>query len=311
MEKFVIAFGGNALLRNGDVPSFQSQYERAVEAFNGIWEILEENSVVITHGNGPQVGNILLQNENSKGVIPPMPLHACGSMSMGLIGHIMSLAYDNVRLQRGFSKEPIVIITRTLVSEDDPAFSNPSKPIGPFYTKQEADTLMNDLKWSMKEDSGRGWRRLVPSPAPMDIMERNSIIRLLADGFQPIAVGGGGIPVIRQRGKLVGVEAVIDKDLASSLLASIIDAHSFMILTDVPFAYTNYGTKDQEKIGRIKFDELQELYNKGFFASGSMGPKIKAAIEFVRKGGQRSIITSIENSRKASMEQTGTIVLPQ
>ncbi|WP_393971487.1 carbamate kinase [Oxyplasma meridianum] len=310
MEKFVIAFGGNALLRNGDVPSFQSQYERAVEAFNGIWEILEDNSVVITHGNGPQVGNILLQNENSKNIVPSMPLHACGSMSMGLIGHIMSLAYDSVRLQQGYSKEPVVIITRTVVSDDDPAFSNPSKPIGPFYKKQEADSLMNDLKWSMKEDSGRGWRRLVPSPAPMDIMERNSIIRLLADGFQPIAVGGGGIPVVRRNGKFVGVDAVIDKDLASSLLASIIDAHSFMILTDVPFAYTNYGSKDQEKIGRIKLDEIQDLYSRGFFASGSMGPKIKAAMEFVRKGGKRSIITSIENSRKASMEQTGTIVLP-
>ncbi len=310
MEKIVIALGGNALLRNGDVPSFQSQYERAVEAFNGIWEIIEDNSVVITHGNGPQVGNILLQNENSKGLTPTMPLHACGAMSIGLIGHILSLAYDNVRLQRGYSKEPVVIVTRTLVSEDDPAFTNPSKPIGPFYTKQEADNLINDLKWSMKEDSGRGWRRLVPSPTPMDIMERNSIMRLLADGFQPIAMGGGGIPIVRRNGKFMGVEAVIDKDLASSLLASIIDAHSFMILTDVPFAYTNYGTMDQEKIGRIKIDELQELYKKGFFASGSMGPKIKAAMEFVRKGGKRSIITSIENSRKASMEQTGTIILP-
>ena len=311
MEKFVIAFGGNALLRNGDVPSFETQYSRSVEAFNGIWEILEENRVVITHGNGPQVGNILLQNEFSKGTTPPMPLHSCGAMSMGLIGHIMSLAYDNVRLQRGFSREPIVIITRTLVSEEDPAFLNPSKPIGPFYTKQEADAFIHDLNWSMKEDSGRGWRRLVPSPHPMDIMERNSIIRLLADGFQPIAVGGGGIPIVRRKGKFVGVDAVIDKDLASSLLATIIEADRFMILTDVPYAYTNYGTRDQEKIGKISLDEIQELYERGYFASGSMGPKIKAAIDFVRKGGKKSIITSIENSAEATRDQSGTIIVPQ
>ncbi|MHB1471047.1 MAG: carbamate kinase [Thermoplasmataceae archaeon] len=310
MEKLVIAFGGNALLRNGDVPSFESQYSRSVDAFNGIWEILEDNMVVITHGNGPQVGNILLQNEFSRSITPSMPLHGCGAMSMGFIGHIMSLAYDNVRLQRGFSREPIVIITRTLVSEDDPAFLNPSKPIGPFYTKQEADTFVQDRNWSMKEDSGRGWRRLVPSPAPMDIMERNSIIRLLADGFQPIAVGGGGIPIVRRKGKFIGVDAVIDKDLASSLLATIIEADRFMILTDVPYAYTHYGTKDQEKIGKISLDELQRLYDMGYFASGSMGPKIKAAMEFVRKGGKKSIITSIENSGKAFHGHSGTIIAP-
>lgn len=308
MDRIVIALGGNALLQKDDVASFETQVSRAMEAFRSLSTIISEYKAVITHGNGPQVGNILLQNEHAKEVAYPMPLHACGSMSQGLIGEALSLAYDRVKFEEGLSKEITVLLTRTVVSEDDPAFKNPSKPIGPFYTKDQADSLMSANKWSMKEDSGRGWRRIVASPMPVEIVEKRTILHLLSDGFLPVGVGGGGIPVFKKNGYYEGAEAVIDKDLASAALATSIEAGSLLILTDVENAYLNFGKEDQKAIKEVSYSEMKEYYESGYFASGSMGPKIKAALNFIEKGGMTASITSLPNAYKAIKEDFGTVI---
>ena len=308
MDRIVIALGGNALLQKSDIASFETQVGRAIEAFRSLSSAISENQVVITHGNGPQVGNILLQNEHSKEVAHPMPLHACGSMSQGLIGEVLSMAYDRVKYEQGLSKEISVIMTRTVVREDDPAFSNPSKPIGPFYTKEQAESLMKTDSWAMKEDSGRGWRRLVASPQPVEIVERGTLLHLLSDGFLPVGVGGGGIPVFRKNGFYEGAEAVIDKDLASSALATSIEAEKLLILTDVENAYINFGKEDQKAIHDVSYPEMKDYYDSGYFASGSMGPKIRAALNFIEKGGRTAAITSLPNASKAIKENFGTII---
>ena len=219
MERILIAFGGNALLRNGDDSSYEMQLRRATEAMEKIWKVVLDNEVIITHGNGPQVGNILLQNEHSRDITHPMPLHACGSMSQGLIGEILITAYDEMKSRYGVSKDAAVIFTRTVVNEDDEAFHNPSKPIGPYYSSEDAGKYMKESGWVMKEEPGKGFRRVVPSPYPVDIAERSAIFSMLASGYLPICVGGGGIPVIKTVSGYRGVDAVIDKDLASSLMA--------------------------------------------------------------------------------------------
>src|SRR5579875_42885 len=261
MQRILIAFGGNALLRSGDDATYETQFRRARAAFQKLSGIIQNNEVIISHGNGPQVGNILLQNEAARETVKPMPLHGCGAMSQGIIGEILVNAYDSVRLAEGISKEAATVITRTLVSENDPAFGNPTKPIGPYYTKQEADKFTRVNGWKMREEKGKGFRRLVPSPQPVDILERGAIFSLLNDGFMPIASGGGGIPVARSPNGYVGVDAVIDKDLASSLLAGIMEADRFIILTDVENAILNFGTESARPIGRISVSDLEKYYN--------------------------------------------------
>lgn len=308
MDRIVIALGGNALLQKNDVPSFQTQLIRATEAFRNIAEIITEDQVVITHGNGPQVGNIALQNEYAKEYAYPMPLDVCGAMSQGLIGEALSLAYGRVKYDLGLSKEMSVVVTRTIVDENDVAFINPSKPVGPYYSKEEAERLTKEKGWVIKEDSGKGWRRLVASPDPIEIVEKPSILSLLNDGFLPVGVGGGGIPVFKKNGYFVGAEAVIDKDLASSQLASSIESKRLIILTDVSNAFINFGKKDQKAIGEITYSELEELYNLGMFGKGSMDPKIKGALRFLKKGGEVANITSLSNAKNALESKSGTVV---
>ena len=278
MKKILIAFGGNALLRNGDDSTFDSQLNRATEAFERISDIILENNVIITHGNGPQVGNILLQNESSRKVTKSMPLHACGAMSQGLIGEILAEAYDSVKLKKGILKEASVIMTRTVVDKDDFAFLNPTKPIGPYYDRETADDLMKTRKWQMKEEGSKGYTRLVPSPVPKDIVERAAIFNCLNDGFMPICTGGGGIPVVKSERGYMGVDAVIDKDLASSLLARILEVDKFVILTDVKGVYRNYGSPEEEFIPDISAFDLEKDLQSGIFPKGSMGPKTLAAL---------------------------------
>lgn len=308
MERIVIAFGGNALLRKGDSGDFETQSRRAYEAFSSLGSTLAEYEAVISHGNGPQVGNILLQNEFSRNVTSPMPLYSCGAMSQGLIGLALSFAYEKAKYEFGLSRDISVLMTRTLVDEDDPSFKNPSKPIGPFYTEEEATKSIREKKWVMKEDSGRGWRRLVPSPDPKEILERKQVLSLLSDGFLPVCSGGGGIPVVKSNGFYMGVEAVIDKDLASSVLATSISAGRLMILTDVENAYLSYGKPDQEAIGRVSLSQIMDYYDKGAFAKGSMEPKIMAAIRFVKSGGKEAIITSLGTTKAALAGKSGTII---
>lgn len=306
--KVLIAFGGNALLRNGDDSTFDSQLKRATEAFERISDVILDNGVIITHGNGPQVGNILLQNEASYKVAKPMPLHACGAMSQGLIGEILAEAYNSVKLRHGIMKEASVILTRTVVDQEDPAFLNPTKPIGPYYPKETAEELMKTRKWQMKEEGGKGYRRLVPSPAPKDIVERSAIFNCLNDGFMPICAGGGGIPVVKSQRGYMGVDAVIDKDLASSLLARILEVDRFVILTDVSGVYRNFGQQNEELISKIKASELEKELDAGIFPKGSMGPKVRAALDFARMTGKPAHIGSLDEAGKVVEGKAGTII---
>lgn len=308
MQKILIAFGGNALLRNGDDSSFTSQLKRAKEAFGKISETLLEHNVIITHGNGPQVGNILLQNESSASVVHPMPLHSCGAMSQGLIGEMLLSAYDAVKYQMGIMKEASVIITRTVVDPDDPAFENPTKPIGPYYGEDDAKRLSARRNWKMKEEPSKGFRRLVPSPMPKDIVERTAIFNCLNDGLIPICAGGGGIPVIKTESGYEGVEAVIDKDFASALLAAILEVDRFVILTDVDGVYRNFGKPGQELIGRIKGSDLEREFSADGFPVGSMGPKVRAAIDFVKRSGKEASIGSLDNAGKVIRGEDGTVI---
>ncbi len=308
MERILIAFGGNALLRNGDDSSYEMQLRRATEAMEKIWKVILGNEVIITHGNGPQVGNILLQNERSRDITHPMPLHACGSMSQGLIGEILITAYDEMKTRYGVSKDAAVIFTRTVVNEDDEAFHNPSKPIGPYYSSDDAKKYMKESGWLMKEEPGKGFRRVVPSPYPVDIAERSAIFSMLTSGYLPICVGGGGIPVIKTVSGYRGVDAVIDKDLASSLMANILEAHKFVILTDVDGVYLRYGKPDREKLARISAGDLRKLYTQGSFPGGSIGPKVRAALEFVERNHGISIIGSLDDASNVIAGKSGTVV---
>ncbi len=310
MERIVIAFGGNALLRSGDKATYEIQLKRATDAFDRLTRVIENNEVVISHGNGPQVGGILLQNEASKNITPSLPLHACGAMSQGLIGEILLNAFDSVRTRNGIEKSASVIVTRTLVDKDDQAFKNPTKPIGPFYKKEEAEELARINGWKVKEEKGKGYRRLVASPQPIDIIEKPAIVSLLKSGILPIASGGGGIPVFRTEGGFEGADAVIDKDLASSFLASTLRAQRFVILTDVENVILDFGTSSERKLGNLKVGELEKYYNEGHFPSGSMGPKVRAVIEFVKKTGGNASIGSLDYAESVVNGESGTKVMP-
>ncbi|MGC8609353.1 MAG: carbamate kinase, partial [Thermoplasmata archaeon] len=294
MERMVIALGGNALLRNGEKRNYAVQYSHAIEAFENIYDIIAMNQVVITHGNGPQVGDILLSHEKS-GI--PASLHECGAMSEGFIGEILTNAYEKVRIEKGISKEMLTVITRTIVDKDDPAFKNPTKPIGKYYDDQSAEDMKKN-GWVMKKTKD-GWRRVVPSPDPKDIVEIDGIRTLMMSGYVPLAAGGGGIPVIKNGNMLMGVDAVIDKDLASSLLARNISADTFVILTDVDHVYLNYGKPNEKKLENVSVKDMIEYEKEGQFAEGSMGPKVRATINFLSGGGKKAIITSLERAREA------------
>ncbi len=308
MEKILIAFGGNALLRNGDAGTFDSQLARAREAFAKISPIISDNNVIITHGNGPQVGNILLQNEIASSQVTPLPLHSCGSMSQGLIGEILLTAYDSVKHESGIMKEGTSIITRTVVDPEDPAFKNPTKPIGPYYDQEVSLKLQKEKGWTMRLEEGKGYRRVVPSPKPKDILERNVVFNVLNDGFLPICTGGGGFPVVQTPDGFRGVDAVIDKDLASSLLAAILEVDKFIILTDVEGVYRNFGTDRQELINSVSVGEMEMEFAEDRFPKGSMGPKVTAAMEFARKSGKKAIIGSLDHAGKVINEESGTLI---
>ncbi len=310
METLVLAVGGNALLRPGDKGTAEEQITRARQTAEAIYPIFEKFKVVVTHGNGPQVGAILLQNETSKNVVPPMPLDVCGAMSQGEIGYFLTRGFYDVFEEQGIDKKISVILTRVLVDENDPAFKNPTKPIGPFYTREEAKKLAEEKGWVVVEDSGRGWRRVVPSPDPKEVLEKDIIKMVIESGNVAIAVGGGGIPVIRKNGRIVGVEGVIDKDLASATLGKNINADKMFILTSVEQVYLNFGQPDQQALGEISADEAERYLNEGHFRKGSMYPKVLAAIRFVRRGGKEVLITSPEAVTRALDGETGTWIVP-
>jgi carbamate kinase len=263
----------------------------------------------VTHGNGPQVGNILIQNEEAGRLVPAMPLDVCGAESQGQIGYMIQQLLHNRLRGLGIDKPVVTLVTQVVVDPDDPAFKKPTKPVGPFYSKEQAEQLAPAKGWVMKEAGAKGWRRVVPSPQPKAIWERDSVRALIASGAIVIASGGGGIPVREDQGRLSGIEAVIDKDLAGERLAHDVGADILIILTDVEQAALNYGTPDQVNLSRLTAAEVERYAREGHFKAGSMGPKIEAARRFVAGGGERAIITSLHRAVEALAGTAGTTVV--
>jgi carbamate kinase len=306
----VVALGGNAIAQPGDTgPEAQRQaVEQAMRQVAGV--IAAGRDVVLTYGNGPQVGNLLIKNELARDVVPPVPLDWCVAQTQATLAYLITTALERELAERGIARLVTPVLTRVLVAADDPAWRHPTKPIGPYVTAAQArERIARGESW---EDRGeRGWRRVVPSPEPREILDRRMIGHLLADGAIVVAAGGGGIPMVRSNGRLEGVEAVIDKDLSGALLADTIEAEALVIATDVEAAAVRFGTPEQEELGHVSSEELRSYADAGEFASGSMGPKVQAALRFVEHGGQRAAITSLERLAEAVEGRAGTIVEAQ
>ena len=306
----VVAVGGNSLIKDPKRVTMQDQYNAGAESIHHIVDMIEQGwNVVITHGNGPQVGHVLRRSEIAAGQVHEVPLDYCGADTQGSIGYMFNRALVNEFKKRGMNRNSVAVVTQTIVDSNDPAFQNPTKPIGSFMTEEEAKRRAQEDGWVVVEDAGRGWRRVVASPMPVEIVELPEVKCLIEGGFVVITVGGGGIPVIEKDGKLVGTPAVIDKDFASMLLALNIEAELFVILTGVEKVVLNYGKPDQKNIDRMNIAEARKYYEEGQFPAGSMGPKILAAIDFLEKGGQEVLITSIEKIVEAFNGKTGTRIV--
>ncbi len=308
-QRVVIALGGNALQQNGEVTA-EAQKSVATKIGKTIAKLSQKYEVIIAHGNGPQVGNILIHEESAATpAAPAMPLETAVAMSQGQIGYWLSQAIDNAFLKEKRRKKVATIVTQVVVDRNDPAFKHPSKPIGQFYTAKEALKLAKTKGWEMREDAGRGYRRVVPSPKPIDIVEKKSITTLVESGAIVIAVGGGGIPVVRTKilKTLKGVDAVIDKDLAAEKLAEFVNADIFVSVTAVPNAYINYGQPDQISLGLLSVKEVEKYIAEGHFGAGSMLPKMEAIAMFAKKH-RLGIIASPDNLERALDRRAGTIV---
>ena len=308
-DKVLIALGGNAILQPKQEATYENQYENVRQSTEIISRIVNNgHNVIITHGNGPQVGNILRQNEEAKDVVPPFPLDVCSAESQGFIGYMIDQTLKNELNKLGLVRNVVSMLTQTQVSKDDPAFQNPEKPIGVFYSEEEAKQLAEEKGWDVAEDAGRGWRRVVPSPKPLSILGSDVIKSLTDNDAIVIAAGGGGIPVIKtEAGSIEGIEAVIDKDSSAFKLAIEAEADVFMILTDVQNVYVNYGKPDQKALGAISLEEANKYVAEGQFSAGSMGPKMAAAIDFAERGG-KAIICSLDQADLAMEGKAGTSV---
>lgn len=307
----VIAFGGNAILPNKQKGLQREQMHNAKKAASLMIHIVKKGyDLIIVHGNGPQVGNLLIQMEEAVNKIPPFTLEVCDAMTEGSMGFMLEQAIINELRKNSVDKEVATLITQVVVDRNDPAFDNPTKPVGPFYSQYRAQMLMREKKWSMTEDAGRGFRKVVPSPIPIDVVPKRVLHDLVHSGKIVIAAGGGGIPVIiNGRGLFQGVEAVIDKDYASSLIAREIDADLFIILTNVNRVSLNFGQPDETPISVMTVEEAKNHYAGGQFPPGSMGPKIKAAIEYIQGGGKEVIITSASHLKAALINRSGTKII--
>lgn len=311
MKKLVIALGGNALQEAGKPATAQAQLEVVEKTSEYIADIAERGyEVIVAHGNGPQVGRIVIQNEVASASTPAMPFDVCGAMSQGMIGYHIQQGLSKVLRHRGINKNVVTIVTQVVVDKDDPKFKAPSKPIGPFYTEEEAKAIAAEKGYTMKEDAGRGWRRVVASPLPVEIVELDAVKTLNDAGFVVVTVGGGGIPVVRnEAGDLEGVAAVIDKDLASEKLARDMDADALVILTAVEKVSINFKKPDQKDLDRMSAAEAKQYIKEGHFAPGSMLPKIEAALNFVEsKPGRIAIITSLDKAVDAIEGRAGTTI---
>lgn len=308
----VVAFGGNALLRPEDRGTQEEQIARARQAARWLAEIARrEYKLIVVHGNGPQVGNILVQAEEASTKIPPQSIDVAVAQTEGSIGFMLQQAIRNRLESIGLLGEVATILTEVEVDAGDPAFKRPTKPIGPFFTRYRAEALERDLGWTMREDAGRGWRHVVPSPRPLRILNVATISHMLESASVVIAAGGGGIPVVRGRdGQWRGIEAVIDKDYASALLAKELRAEVFIVLTGVSRVSIDFGKPSQRALERITVAEAEKHFADGQFPAGSMGPKIEASIQFVRGSGRQVLITDVEHLREALDGKDGTLIVP-
>ncbi len=307
----LIAFGGNAILPENTRGLQTQQMKNAQKAARLMIHVLKKGyDLIIVHGNGPQVGNLLIQMEESVNKIPPFSLEVCDAMTEGSMGFMLEKAIINELRKSSIDKEIATLITQVVVDKDDPAFNKPSKPVGPFYSRYRAAILKRQKKWSMIEDAGRGYRQVVPSPKPIDIVSKWVIRDLVIAGRIVIAAGGGGIPVIiNGNGLFQGVEAVIDKDFTASLIAREVNAELFIILTNVPRVFLNYGQPDETPVSVMTVDEAQNYLDQEHFPPGSMGPKIEAAVEYVRSGGKEVLITSANHLKASLINRSGTKII--
>lgn len=312
MKRIVVALGGNAILT--DDPSAQAQQAALLRTANYLTDFIAQGDIqlVITHGNGPQVGNLLLQElAGSSESNPAMPLDTVGAMTQGEIGLWLANALDMKADERQLPVKIMTMLTRTVVDEHDKAFQNPSKPIGVFYQENEVNEVKKEHPdWQLVEDAGRGFRRVVPSPKPLSIMEADAIKSLVEKGMTLIAAGGGGVPVIKSGEKIRGVEAVIDKDFSAAKLAELVDADQLIILTAVKYVAINYHKPSQRDLHQVKVAEMKQFLSENQFAPGSMKPKVEAAISFVEKSNKPAVITSLDNISSYLKNGDGTIILP-
>jgi carbamate kinase len=308
----VIAFGGNALLRPQDHGTQEEQFTLAWKATRWLAEIIHRGyELAIVHGNGPQVGNIMIQVEEAITKIPPQTLDVCVAQTEGSIGYMLQNQLRNRLLEEQIEKPVVTVLTEVEVARDDPAFENPSKPVGPYFTAYRANQLMQEQGWIMVEDAGRGWRKVVPSPVPKRILDVHVVRRLIEAGAVVIACGGGGIPVYQDVGGYFrGVEAVIDKDYSAALLAQELGAELFIILTQVPQVAENYGRPNQRWLSQLSVSKAKEMLEAHQFPPGSMGPKIRAALQFVEATGQEVLITDAEHLKEALARKAGTFIVP-
>jgi carbamate kinase len=307
----VIAFGGNAILPKEQKGLQKEQMNNAKKAASLMIHVVKKGyDLIIVHGNGPQVGNLLIQMEEAVNKIPPFTLEVCDAMTEGSMGFMLELAIINELRKNSVDKEVATLITQVIVDRNDPAFVNPTKPVGPFYSQYRAQMLIREKRWAMTEDAGRGFRKVVPSPKPIDIVPKKVLHDLLHSGKIVIAAGGGGIPIIiNGRGLFEGVEAVIDKDYASSLIAREIKADLFVILTNVSRVSLNFGKPEEVPIPVMTVEEARKYYTEGQFPPGSMGPKIDAAIEYIQGGGKEVLITSASHLKAALINRSGTRII--
>ena len=311
-KRVLVALGGNAILHTGQRGTFTEQMENVRVTAQKIVRMLQEgHDIVVTHGNGPQVGATLIRHELGSAKVPAMTMDVCGSESQGFIGYMFAQCLHNEMAKAGLSgHDPVCVVTQVEVDPADPAFANPTKPVGPFYTEEQAKVRASTTGEHWIEDSGRGWRRVVPSPDPKRIIETDVVMKLIEAGCVVVASGGGGIPVVRLEGdQLRGVEAVIDKDLAGERLAQDVGADIFLILTDVPQVALNFRTPQERLLGEVTVSEMERYQGEGHFKAGSMGPKVTAAIRFVRSGGECALIAPLDNALDSLRGRAGTRIV--
>ena len=308
----VVAVGGNALIKDADHKTIPDQYRTSIETMSHVVDMLEGGwDVILTHGNGPQVGFILRRSDLSAHELHRVALDYCGADTQGAIGYMFQMALINEFRRRKIDMKAATIVTQTLVDRNDPAFSKPSKPIGSFMDEETAKKHQQTEGWTVTEDAGRGWRRVVPSPKPIEIVQQDAILTLARSGFVVIGVGGGGIPVVRDdQDDLIGVEAVIDKDLASALLAASVQADLFLISTEVEQVAIHYKKPEQKWLGHMTVAEAKQYMAEGHFLKGSMEPKIQAMLNYLDKGGKKGLITNPPNMVRALAGETGTVIEP-